>query len=213
MAKLLVLGATGLVGEIVVRLALADPRVSEVIAPTRRPLSPERPRLTNPVVDFDSLDAHAAWWRVDAAISALGTTTRDTRSKAAYEKIETGYPVAVARLVRDHGARAFAYVSATGASPSSRWFYMRAKGQTEQRLQEVGLPSLTLVRPSGISGPRQPPRRAEQFILGLYQIARPLLPKRWRVVSGEQVAKALLEAALTAKPGTHVIESENLPDR
>jgi uncharacterized protein YbjT (DUF2867 family) len=210
MAKLLVLGATGLVGGIVVRLALEDSRVSAVIAPTRRPLSLQHPRLTNPIVDFDSLDADAPWWRVDAAVSALGTTTRNTRSKAAYETIETGYPVAVAGLVRDHGAKAFAYVSSTGASPRSRWFYMRVKGQTEQQLEGVGLPSLTLVRPSGIVGPRQPPRRGEQLVLGLYQIARPLLPNRWRVVTGEQVARALLEAVLAAKAGTRIIESESL---
>jgi hypothetical protein len=60
-------------------------------------------------------------------------------------------------------------------------------------LQEVGFPSLTLVRPSGIIGQRQPRRRAEEFVLGAYQVARPILPKRWRVVTGEQVAKALLE--------------------
>ena len=50
-------------------------------------------------------------------------------------------------------------------------------------------------------------------MLGLYQIARPLLPKRWRVVTGEQVARALLEAVLIAKEGVHVVESEALHDR
>jgi uncharacterized protein YbjT (DUF2867 family) len=212
MAGLLVLGATGFVGGTVVRLALDDPRVSAVVAPTRRALSLQHPRLANPVVNFDSLDAHASWWRVDAAISALGTTTRNTPSKAIYEKIETGYPVAVARLVRDRGAKAFAYVSSVGASPDSRWFYLKAKGQTEQRLQEVGFPSLTLVRPSGIVGLRQPPRRVEEIILSVLQLARPLLPKGLRVVTGEQVAKALLEAVLMARTGIHIIASENLQD-
>jgi uncharacterized protein YbjT (DUF2867 family) len=213
MAKLLVLGATGFVGGMVVRLARDDPRVSEVIAPTRRPLSLQHPLLTNPVVNFDSLDTHATWRRVDAAISALGTTTGNTPSKVAYEKIETGYPVAVARLVRDQGATAFAYISTIGASPDSRWFYMRAKGQTEQRLREVSLSSLTLVRPAGIIGQRQPPRAAEEFVLGVVRIAVPLLPNRWRVVTGKQVAKALLDAVLVAKSGTHILESENLQDR
>jgi uncharacterized protein YbjT (DUF2867 family) len=116
--------------------------------------------------------------------------------------------LAVAALVRDHGAKALAYVSSIGASPSSRWFYLRAKGNTENQLQHLGLPSLTLVRPSGILGVRQPPRRAEELFLGLCQIARPLLPKRWRVVTGKQVAKALLEAVLNAPLGTIIIESE-----
>jgi uncharacterized protein YbjT (DUF2867 family) len=212
MPRLLVLGATGLVGGIVVRLALDDPRVSEVIAPTRRPLSLQHPRLTNPVVVFDSLDKNAPWWRVDAVVSALGTTTANTPSKAAYQNIETEYPAAVAALVRDRGAKSFAYVSTNGAASDSRWFYTRTKGRTEQRLRGAGFPSLTLVRPSGIIGRRQPPRRLDEFILGLFRIARPLLPRRWRVVTGEQVAKALLEAVLAANAGTRIIESEDLQD-
>jgi uncharacterized protein YbjT (DUF2867 family) len=206
--KLLVLGATDYVGGIVTKLALNDPSVTEVIAPTRRPLLLQDPRLENPIVNFDALDEHASWWRVDAAISALGTTTRDTPSRADYEKIETSYPVAVATLVRNQGTKAFAYVSSIGASASSRWFYLRAKGNTENQLQRLGLPSLTLVRPSGIIGTRQPPRRTEELVLGVCQIARPFLPKRWRVVTGEQVAKALLGAALKPSPGTNTIESE-----
>lgn len=71
--KLLVLGATGLVGSHVLDLAIADGRIHEVIAPVRRPL-PERPGLLAPRVDFDSLPEDAAWWRVDAVICALGTT-------------------------------------------------------------------------------------------------------------------------------------------
>jgi uncharacterized protein YbjT (DUF2867 family) len=209
-AKLLVIGATGYVGEIVTRLALDNPSVAEVIAPTRRQLLLKDPRLKNPIVNFDALDEEAPWWSVDAAISALGTTTRNTPSQADYEKIETSYPVTIATLVRNRGAKAFVYVSSIGASVSSRWFYLRTKGKTENQLQRLGLPSLTLVRPSGIIGPRQPPRPSEELALGLFQIARPLLPKRWRVVTGEQVAKALLGAALMPPPGTNIIESENI---
>jgi hypothetical protein len=162
------------------------------------------PRLKNPIVNFDALDEEAPWWNVDAAISALGTTTRITPLRDEYEKIETSYPVTVATLVRDCGARSFVYVSSIGASRSSRWFYLRAKGNTEDQLRRLGLPSLTLVRPSGIIGTRQPPRRAEELVLGLFKVARPLIPRRWRVVTGEQVARALLGAALKAPSGTRI---------
>jgi len=211
--ELLVLGATGLVGGAVVQMALEDTRVSGIVAPTRRALSLQHPRLVSPTVAFESLDTNAHWWNVDAVISALGTTTAATPSKDDYERIETSYPLAVARLTRDCGATAFAYVSSIGASPSSRSFYLRVKGQTEGRLREVGFPSLTLVRPSGIIGQRQPRRRGEEIALGAYQIVRPILPKRWRVVTGAQVAKILLEAVLAAKEGIHIVESETIQDR
>jgi uncharacterized protein YbjT (DUF2867 family) len=212
MADILLLGATGFVGAAVLRLALEEPRISQVVAPTRRALALQHQRLLNPIVDFDALDATAPYWKVDAVVSALGTTRGLTPSKADYERIEAGFPLRVAQLTKERGARAFAYVSSVGASSNSRSFYLRTKGQTEMRLREAGFPSLTLVRPSGIIGRRYPRRRLEEIALGAYQILRPALPRRWRVVTGPQVAKALLKAVLGAEEGTHVIESEALHD-
>jgi uncharacterized protein YbjT (DUF2867 family) len=209
MMRLLVLGATGFVGRIVVRLALDDPRVSEVVAPTRRPLD-THPRLTNPIVNLDALDEHATWWRVDCVISALGSTRSQTPSEADYEKIEVDYPMAVAKLARDQGAQSFAFISSLGASASAKSFYLRTKARAEESLQTIGFPSLTILRPSGIIGPRQPRRIGEEFILGLIRIMGPILPKRWRVVTGSQVASALIEAALGSSPGFHVVQSEDL---
>jgi len=59
-------------GRPLVRLALEDSRVSSVIAPTRRPMA-RHSQLQNPIIDFDSLDPSAPWWRVHAVISGLGT--------------------------------------------------------------------------------------------------------------------------------------------
>ena len=64
MTRLLLLGASGLVGREVLALALADPRVALVVAPTRRPL-PAQPRLDNPVINFDDIDPDHPAWRVD----------------------------------------------------------------------------------------------------------------------------------------------------
>ncbi|HXP08081.1 MAG TPA: hypothetical protein VN828_06265, partial [Acidobacteriaceae bacterium] len=76
MTELLLVGATGLVGQSVLRQALADSRVSKVVAVTRNPLPPQ-PRLENPLVDFDALPADAPWWQVHAGICTLGTTMRE----------------------------------------------------------------------------------------------------------------------------------------
>jgi nucleoside-diphosphate-sugar epimerase len=103
--RLLLVGATGLVGQAVLAAALADERVARVVAPTRRPL-PAHPRLDNPVVDFARLPADAPWWRVDAVICTLGTTLREAGSRAAFQQVDRDYPAAVARLARSHGATA-----------------------------------------------------------------------------------------------------------
>src|SRR3546814_1416100 len=72
--KILHVGATGLVGQLVLARLLESPGVARVVAPTRRPLALRHPALENPVVDFDALPADAPWWAVDAAICTLGTT-------------------------------------------------------------------------------------------------------------------------------------------
>ncbi len=57
MKTLLIVGATGLVGRAVLRLAPADTAIGRVVAPTRRALEVRHGKLVNPVVDFDTLPA------------------------------------------------------------------------------------------------------------------------------------------------------------
>lgn len=209
MTDLLLVGATGLVGQSVLRHALADSRVGKLVALTRTPLPPE-PRLENPLVDFDALPADAPWWNVDAGICTLGTTMRQAGSHVAFRKVDVDYPLAVAKLLHEHGAQSFAFNSSIGANSKSRAFYMRVKGEVEQRLIAGGFLSLTLVRPSGILGPRRPNRRWEARTIWMFHSLRPILPRHYRPVPADKIARALLEAAITAPPGVHIVESEKL---
>jgi uncharacterized protein YbjT (DUF2867 family) len=209
MTELLLVGATGLVGQSVLRLALADSRVNRVVALTRKALPPA-PRLENPLVDFDALPPDAPWWQVHAGICTLGTTMRQAGSHVAFRKVDVDYPLTVARLLREHGAQSFAFNSSIGANPESRAFYMRVKGEVEQRLIAGGFPSLTLVRPAGILGPRKHHRRWEARTLRAFYSIRPVLPRHYHPVPAEKIAQALLEAAIEAPPGVHIVESEKL---
>src|ERR1700759_3134412 len=81
MKKLLLLGATGLVGGEALKLALANDAISEVIAPTRMPLAP-RDKLVNPVSPrIEELTSILGTHRPDAVICALGTTRAKAGSK------------------------------------------------------------------------------------------------------------------------------------
>ncbi|MDZ4359886.1 MAG: NAD-dependent dehydratase, partial [Variovorax sp.] len=202
-------GATGLVGGHVLQQALADPAVAQVIAPTRKSLVPHA-KLLNPLVDFECLPEDADWWRVDAVVCTLGTTIRVAGSQAAFYKVDHDHPLEVAYLARRHGARAFALNSALGADVASRVFYSRTKGEIERDLQAVGYPSLTLVRPGLIGGQRQEARPAEQWAVRVSKLLQPLLPRRYRVVPADRIAHHLLQAALAATPGVHVLPSEAL---
>ena len=208
--KLMLVGASGLVGQQVLRQALANPAVSRLIAPTRTPLAAVN-GLENPVVDFERLPADAPWWNVDAVVCTLGTTMAQAGSKAAFRRVDHDYPLAVARLARAAGATAFVLNSALGAAVDSRVFYNRIKGEVEAAITDLGYPSLTLVRPSLLDGgPRPDSRRGERAGLWFARIFGPLIPARYRAVATDAAARTLLAAALGQAPGVHVIESERI---
>lgn len=209
MSRLLLCGATGLVGREVLRMALNDAAITRVVAPTRRPL-PAHPKLENPIVDFEQLPSDAAWWQADAAICTLGTTLRDAGSPAAFRRVDFDYVLAFARLARASGARAFALTSSLGADVASRYFYLRTKGEVEQAVQALGYPSLTVLRPSLIDGERERRRVLERISMRMMQVLAPCLPRRYRIVPAERIAQTLLRSALGMVPGCVVISSEQL---
>lgn len=212
MTTLLIVGATGLVGGHALRTALADPRITRVVAPTRRALPAMALRdgaaLDNPVVDVARLDPDAPWWAVDAVGCALGTTLRAAGSRAAFRAVDVDAVVAVARHARDHGARACATVSSIGADAAARGFYLRCKGEVEDALRATGYPSLTLLRPSVIGGERATPRPLEHVAMRALRLAAPLVPRRYRVVEAHVIGRALVDAAIAAAPGVHVVASD-----
>jgi uncharacterized protein YbjT (DUF2867 family) len=208
--KLMLVGASGLVGQQVLRQALANPAVSRLIAPTRKPLAPAS-GLDNPIVDFEHLPADASWWKVDAVICTLGTTMAQAGTQSAFRRVDHGYPLAVATLARAAGATAFVLNSALGAAVDSRVFYNRIKGEVEAAITDLGYPSLTLVRPSLLDGgPRPDSRPGERAGLWFARIFGPLIPARYRAVATDAAARTLLAAALGQAPGVHVIESERI---
>ncbi|EHK65599.1 hypothetical protein [Achromobacter arsenitoxydans] len=207
--KLLLAGATGLVGRHVLDLALADSRVESVTAPVRRTLPPH-PKLLAPTVDFDRLPNDAPWWRADAVICALGTTMRAAGGQAAFRRVDYDYPLAVADLALRAGTPAYVLNSAIGADSASRFFYHRVKGDLEQALARRGFGSLTFVRPGLIGGQRDEFRAGERAMLAVLRLAGPVLPQRWRINPAPAIARVMLEAAIAARPGVHIIEADQL---
>jgi uncharacterized protein YbjT (DUF2867 family) len=213
MARVLLLGASGLVGRDALRLALAHGAVDRVIAPTRMPL-PLQERLDNPVAsDLESFLPHVARWSADRVICTLGTTMAKAGSQKSFYRVDHDLPVAFARAAQQYGAQAFALVSAIGASPSSRFFYPRIKGETEADIRRVGFASLTILRPMIIEGAREESRLAEGIVLGLAMALGPMLPRRFRANPASTIARVALEAVVNPTPGVRVVATQELTAR
>ena len=191
--KLLLLGATGLVGSRTLRLALSNDVFSEVIAPTRKPLAP-RNRLVNPVTSrIEELTPALTSYKPDAVICALGTTRAKAGSKEAFRYVDHELPIAFGKAAHTAGVETYAMVTAMGASEDSMSFYYRTKGEVERDVMEIGFRSLTICRPSLIGGERNEVRRAEAAALTLARFLSPILPKKFHVNPADVIAATLLE--------------------
>ncbi|HEX4879637.1 MAG TPA: NAD(P)H-binding protein [Limnobacter sp.] len=208
MKTLLLVGATGVVGQQVLAQALAHPGVARVVAPTRRALQPH-PKLLNPVIDFAQLPEQADWWKADAVVCTLGTTIKQAKSAEAFRAVDLHLVRAVATLAWQAGTPCFVLNSSTMASPKAKGLYLRTKGEAEQAVKALGFPSLTLARPGLLDGQRAEFRLAEEIGVRASRLFNPLLPKRLRSVPVNKLAEVMLGCAVLATPGENVLESEN----
>jgi len=203
MSRILLTGASGLVGNHLLRLLIAEPRVSEIIAPTRRPLPPMK-KVINPV-ETDLTDVLRPLQQpVDIVFCCLGTTRKMAGSKAAFLHVDYTLVIDSAIAGQRLGAKHMLAVSAHGASVNSPFFYHRVKGEMERALRQQNWPRLTLIRPSLLLGDRQQPRPGEAFLAPLFK----LLPGNWRAVTAKDVAAALMREAFSpARNDVTIIES------
>jgi len=201
-------GATGLVGGECLERLLASKRYSRVIVVTRRELADaaRRDKLRQLIVDFDRLGEVSTRLRGDHVFCALGTTIRKAGSQARFRAVDLEYPLRLAQLALEQGARHFSVVSALGASRTSPFFYSRVKGEMEQGLRQMGWPSLAILRPSVIAGERAESRPLERVGEQLLRLA----PATWRPVAAGDIAAAMVATALREPPGVTVIESRDI---
>ena len=201
-------GATGLVGDCILRQLLDDPEVARVIAPTRRALPPH-PKLENPLI--------ASGWPVfaplDEAYCCLGTTRKIAGSDAAFRAVDLDLAVAFARTAKTGGARRFGLVSSAGANAASSFLYPQTKGEAEKAVAGFGFETVVIARPSLLLGTRTVPRTAEKIGETVLTLIKPLLIgplRKYRAISGEAVATTQIASARSKFPGTLVLESDAL---
>lgn len=214
--RVLLAGATGLVGAQILHALLNDGRTGTVHVLLRRAVLdlPASRRLQTLFVDFAQLPELPA---ADEAYIALGTTIRTAGSREAFRAVDVDAVVNAARAAHAAGVRKLAVVSALGADARSSVFYNRVKAEAEAQLATIGFDRLVIARPSLLSGDRghvgQPWRFGEGLTLALLKPIATLLPKGARPIAARTVARAMLRTLRDGDgAGVQVVESAALQD-
>jgi len=213
----LVFGATGMIGQAVLREFLRDPGVSQVISIGRRATGVADPKLIDIVEsDISQLAAHEPQLRdVDACLFCLGVTSVGL-NEADYSQLTYDLTLAVARqLVRINLHMTFIYVSGAGTDSTERGRVMwaRVKGRTENALLALGFHAAYMFRPGAVI-PRHGIRSRTSWYNGVYTLIRPLAAPLTRlspthVTTSDRLARAML---IVARDGylSPIVESADI---
>ncbi|MRR22288.1 oxidoreductase, partial [bacterium] len=158
------------------------------------------------VIDFeDPVAFSSAIKGSDAVFCAVGTTRKKVKGDMdAYRKVDLDIPVNAARYCRDAGCSHYSLVSSVGASASSSNFYLKFKGEAEEAAAGMGLPSVSVFRPSMLMGKRHEFRLAEEIAKIFTSPLSFLFPAKYRPILGAEVAKAMIAAAKRKEQGFRV---------
>lgn len=212
MRTALIAGATGLVGGQCLTILRRCPDYQKIIILTRRALALDVDTAEQRIVDFDHLSP-ADVAGADDIFCALGTTIKKAGSQAAFRKVDFDAIVNVARAGVEAGAKRFVLVSSVGADPKSSNFYLRVKGETEQAVSALPFETIHIMRPSLLLGHREESRAGEGFAQRAMPIINSLLVgplSKYRAVSAETVASAMVGAARSAVKGVQVYEHDGI---
>jgi len=211
--RLVVVGATGMVGGYALRYALDHPDVGRVTAIGRRKLGMSHPKLDE-VLHRDFADCSALGETLSgqhAVIFCLGTYTGSV-SDAELRTITVDYTVEFARVLRGSSPdAAFSFLSGNGADPTgrSRMAFARYKGAAEQALLAAGFPHVYLFRPAYIYPvqPRTEPSFSYRLLRAIYPAFRLLFPNQ--VIPADDLAHAMVDVAVRETPEIGGLVFEN----
>lgn len=208
----LVIGATGLVGGLLVRSLLQNPAYGRIRVLVRRRLELEHPKLEQHVVDWEQLEAQKDLFRdVDDVYCCLGTTIKKAGSQENFRQVDFHYPVRAAKLAKEQGVSQMLVISSMGADAGSRVFYSRTKGEMEDALSAIGLRALHIFRPSLILGDRKEKRLGEQLAAHAMTFLDRWMKGRvdkYRAIQASTIARAMMNIALVQTSGNHVYSND-----
>ena len=193
--SIIILGASGLIGQAVLNQALENSQIEHVKILVRKSLLLKHPKLTEVITNFKNLNDLEMLVNGDALICCLGTTRKKTPNLQEYKAIDFGLTINIAQLAKKHNVQQVHLISAIGADSKSNIFYNRLKGETEQALINIDFPQTIIYRPSLLIGKRNEFRFGELVAQKLAPIFDFFLigeMKKYHSVSARDVAKAII---------------------
>ena len=192
--KAIVIGASGLVGNLILKEILNDNYFTEVRIFVRKPTGIINQKLRetiDPLTDISSLSSDI---KGDVLFNALGTTIKQAGSKREQQRIDRDLPMAFAKIASENGISIMLNVSSVGASKKGG-FYLKTKAEMEEGTEKFFPQKVFHFRPGFLVGARKEFRFAEKIASYIMKLTDPILMgsyKRYKSMPADKLAKAMV---------------------
>lgn len=213
--KAVLFGSTGLIGTNILRLLNSSNEFTSITSFVRKRSDIVPSKVKEIVTDFQNIEEYKDEFACDVCFISIGTTIKQAGSQEKFKEVDYTFVFNIARLCKIMDVKSVLVVSSLGADPNSTVFYSRVKGEMERDVSKLELNSLYFFRPSLLLGDRKDFRIGEkvgEVVSGVFSFVFVGGLKKYKPISAEIVAKAMLKMSLTFKTGIHYFESDEISD-
>jgi uncharacterized protein YbjT (DUF2867 family) len=192
--KAIVIGATGLVGNLILSEILKDDVFKEVTIFVRRSTGINNPKLKEIINPLEEIKALSSDIKGDILFNAMGTTIKKAGSYKEQQRVDRDIPIEFAKIASENGVKTMLNVSSTGANINSG-FYLKTKAEMENGTAEFFPENCYHFRPGLLVGNRKEFRFFEKISSAVMKVIDPLLTgsaKKYRSMPVEKLAKAMV---------------------
>ncbi|NQU86269.1 MAG: NAD(P)H-binding protein [Mariniphaga sp.] len=205
-----VVGATGLIGNQLVRLLLKNEKFEKVRIFVRRDTGIQHPKLDQQIIDFRNKKTWKDQLTGDVLFSALGTTLKQAGSKEKEYEVDFMFNLNFAKTAKENGISNYVLVSSIGADSKSRIFYTQMKGELDDAIAHLEFKNLAILRPSSLTGDREEKRMMEVISIPVATFLTKFFMKKYRPIKDEIVAQAMINAVIHPNPEITIWEGDEV---
>ena len=199
MYNIAVFGSTGLIGSNILKCLENDNYFSKVNVITRKPIHHKNSKFKNIVIDFNDINSiKNSLKNCQIVFVSIGTTQSKVNwNLEKYKKIDYEIPINIAKEAKKLNIKKYLIVSSAGADINAKGFYLSLKGQIEKDIKKIGIKNTFIFRPSLLMGNRKEKRIGEKIAQLIMPVFSFLLPKKYRPINAESVAKSMINLSKT----------------
>ena len=203
MIKITLFGATGLIGNEILKLLENDSDFGKINVVSRRPVELKSKKSNLNIIDFKDFNSYLnVIDGSDVVLAAIGTTQSKVGfNKKKYREIDFDIISNTAKACKEKKVKHFSFVSSAGADINNKSFYLKLKGEIEKEVESKQLNSSTVYRPSLLLGNRKENRFGEKVAQILIPLISFLFPDNYKPIKAIDVAKAMVTESKKIEPG------------